>query len=772
MRVFKRRRLVKKGLTTAIKRASGERPPALEYLDRGVFPRMLTGLVLLVLITFIVAKGRVYLPRLYPGRKAKQDVIATIDFRYEDKGKREQIKAKERAKVPAISRLDKAKITEKFETLKEFFTEVAAARKAAGEGADAGQWTGPFKPRAQELFPKLGVLHINQLLSDHGYATWVEGLRDVLLGLADVRTFQKRAPELQVGYECVSAAAFSRTLNATVKKAFPTQSDEVLATLMIIASDAAVFEDDTETVSLLQERRVKAVPPQYTEVKRGKTIISKDEIVTAIHLDKLRAFNDALRMAVSRETRYSYRATVGVTVAVLLGLCGLSLWRFEPRVFRHNSKLGLIGLVAVVALGLAKGIALIDPPNEWWGYFLSFPLLVAMPAMVVGMAFSVRVGFLIAMVLSILSGIHYDPSTTDMTMHPTFILLGLVGGTAAALYAPTIRYRREFIRSGAIIGLLNFLVIATAGILGGDKPSVFLMQGTGGLSAGLAATILTWLLLPTLETVFRITTNISLVELGDSNHPLLKRMVMEAPGTYHHSLIVGNLAESAAEAIEANPLLARVGAFYHDIGKLKKPDYFSENEQFARSRHDTLIPSMSSLIITSHVKDGVDLGVKYKLKPAILDIIREHHGTSLVYFFYKRAEQMNGEDANVDEADYRYPGPRPQSKESAIIMLADAVEAATRAMEKPTAGKIRTLVRDLILARFNDGQLDESDLTLRDLHRVQQSFTHIILGTLHQRVKYPKEGKPGDESPTEGEAKGPETKGAEDRPDQQLTGAH
>jgi putative nucleotidyltransferase with HDIG domain len=241
-------------------------------------------------------------------------------------------------------------------------------------------------------------------------------------------------------------------------------------------------------------------------------------------------------------------------------------------------------------------------------------------------------------------------------------------------------------------------------------------------------------------------------------------MVMEAPGTYHHSLIVGNLAESAAEAIGANPLLARVGALYHDIGKLKKPDYFSENERQARSRHDTLIPSMSSLIITSHVKDGIDLGYKYRLKPALIDIIREHHGTSLVYYFYKRAEQMNGEQAGVDESDYRYPGPKPQTKEAAIIMLADAVEAAARAMEKPTANKVTGLIRELILARFNDGQLDESELTLRDLHRIQEAFTHIILGTLHQRVKYPKEGEPAEEQVEEA-ADAPEPTSVPDNPD-------
>jgi putative nucleotidyltransferase with HDIG domain len=767
MRMFKHRRLIKRGLTSAVKRVSGERHPALVYLDRGVAPRLLTALLLLAAVTFVVAKGRVSVLRLTLGRQAKQDIVATRAFRYEDRAKREQVMAEERAKVPAISCLDRVKTSQIFDSYEAFLAEVGRANEAAGEPGEVETRRRALEKKAAELFPKFDSVQINELLSDPQFATRIGKLRQVVLALADVRTYQKAPPQLDTGHECISAAAFRRRLDSEVEKAFEGQGDEVVAVLKVIASDAAVFEDDRATIAMLQNQRAKAVPAQYTEVRRLETIISEGEKVTPLHMEKLRAFNEALKAAVSRETRYSYRASVGVAVAVLLGLGALYLSRFERRVLQSNSKLVLIGVVSLVALGLSKAIALIDAPSEFWRNVLQYPVLVALPAMVVAMAFTVRLAFVVTLVLAILSGIHYEVTTAEMTIIPMFVLLGVVEGSAAALYARTIRYRREFIRSGMIIGLANFLVIAVVGIVGGQSPETFVPQGVGGLAAGVAATILTWLLLPSLEVAFRITTNISLVELGDSNHPLLKRMVMEAPGTYHHSLIVGNLAESASEAIGANPLLARVGALYHDIGKLKKPDYFSENELHGRSRHDTLIPSMSSLIITSHVKDGIDLGVKYRLKPAILDIVREHHGTSLVYFFYKRAEQLTDEDASVNEADFRYPGPLPQSKEAAIIMLADAVEAAARAMEKPTASKIKTLVRDLILARFNDGQLDESELTLRDLHRIQESFIHIILGSLHQRVKYPKEGEPGEEEPREAKAAEPEPTVAQNRAGQQ-----
>jgi len=763
MRVFKRRRLVKRGLTTAVKRVSGERHPVLDFFERGVVPRTVTALLLLAAITFIVAKPGGYVRQLSLGETAKQTIIATTAFKYEDDAKRQLMMDKARATVPAISRLDEAKIAGGFEAYDKFFGEAAEVNEAAEGAEDAKEQRRRLVQKAEGLFPRLDSDQLSGLISDPAYADRLKKLRQVLLGLAAVRTFHGegyRPPGLE--FDCISAEAFERRLDMEVAKAFAEEDAEVVAALKVIANDATAFQDDVQTTSLLRDRLAADVPLQYTEVPRLATIISKDEKATPVHIAKLQAFDKALRAEVSRKTRYSYRASVAVATALLLGLGGLYLWRFEPRVFRQNSRLVLISVVSLIALGLTKAIEQADLASWWWPDVLKFPVLIALPAMVVAMAFTVRLAFLVTLVLSILSGIHYDVTTAGMTMHPMFVLLGIVEGSAAALYARAIRHRKGFIRAGAVIGLLNFMVVAVEGMLAGQDVGVLLLRSVGGLGAGVLATTLAWLLLPTLEYLFHMTTNISLVELGDSDHPLLRRMVMEAPGTYHHSLIVGNLSEAAAEAIGGNPLLARVGALYHDIGKLKKPDYFSENEQHARSRHDTLIPSMSSLIITSHVKDGIDLGVKYRLKPALLDIIREHHGTSLVYYFYKRAEQMNG-DAAVDEADFRYPGPKPTSKEAAIIMLADAVEAAARAMEKPTAGKIRALVRELVLARLNDGQLDESELTLRDLHRIQEAFIHIILGTLHQRVKYPKEGEPSEDEPTEDEAPEPEPTGAENR---------
>jgi hypothetical protein len=228
------------------------------------------------------------------------------------------------------------------------------------------------------------------------------------------------------------------------------------------------------------------------------------------------------------------------------------------------------------------------------------------------------------------------------------------------------------------------------------------------------------------------------LELANLDKPILKDLIVQAPGTYHHSIIVGSLAEAAAKAIDVNPLLARVSAYYHDIGKIKKPLYFSENQGGKGNPHDKLSPSMSSLILNAHVKDGVELAKRQKLGKKILDIIQQHHGTSLVSFFYQKAkEKGNPGVESINEKDYRYLGPRPQTKEAGIVMLADAVEAASKTLSEPTSSRVKGLVSRIINNIFTDGQLDDCELTLRDLHYIEESFGRILTGIFHQRVEYP-----------------------------------
>jgi len=243
-------------------------------------------------------------------------------------------------------------------------------------------------------------------------------------------------------------------------------------------------------------------------------------------------------------------------------------------------------------------------------------------------------------------------------------------------------------------------------------------------------------LLPMIERAFGAATNVTLLELSDQENACLRRLVLEAPGTYHHSVVVGNLAEAAAERIGANPLLSRVASYYHDIGKIVKPEYFTENDT-GRSRHDDLAPTISTLIITAHVKDGVEMGRAYELPRAILDIIEQHHGTGKVGFFRRRALEQADDPDEVPESAFRYPGPRPRTREAAIVLLADSVEAASRSLAEPAPAHIERLVHRIVSEKLMDGQLDDSPLRFRDLRAIEESFARTLNAMYHSRVRYP-----------------------------------
>jgi hypothetical protein len=302
------------------------------------------------------------------------------------------------------------------------------------------------------------------------------------------------------------------------------------------------------------------------------------------------------------------------------------------------------------------------------------------------------------------------------------------------------------------LGLLNILIATAVDIYSADFGDMKLLWDWGfAFLGGISAGIITAGIAPLVEISFRYVTDITLLELSNPDRPLLRRLMLEAPGTYHHSVIVGSLVESAAAEIGANPLLAKVCGYYHDIGKISKPLYFIENQQNCKNKHDKLAPSMSGLILIAHIKNGVEIAKEHKLGQAITDSIRQHHGTSLIKYFYDKAKQLRGEDA-VKIDDFRYPGPKPQTREAGLVMLADVVEAASRTLENPTPARIQGLVQNLINKIFSDGQLDNCELTLKDLHKIAKSFNKILNGIHHHRIEYfenavPINGKGRDGSP-------------------------
>lgn len=320
------------------------------------------------------------------------------------------------------------------------------------------------------------------------------------------------------------------------------------------------------------------------------------------------------------------------------------------------------------------------------------------------------------------------------------MLLYFMGGMAGGYVTWNARTRGQFIRAFLVIVIVYVMGVIMEYPYPGELMSQeFLRQQIFPLIIN--AFVSSFVVLATLrvfEHAFGVITNYTLLELSDFKHPLLKRMISEAPGTYQHSLAVSQLAEAAADEVGANGLLCRVGGYYHDIGKLVTPEYFTENQNAGLNKHDQIEPTMSRLVILSHVKEGVELGKKYHLNPVILSFIPEHHGTSLIHYFYHKSMEDADVGEVIDEQDFRYPGPKPQTPETAIVMLADSVEGAVRAMDDHhTPSRIETTVQKIINNKFIDGQLDECSLTLKDINRIAQSFTRILSAIYHSRIKYP-----------------------------------
>ncbi|MFQ5585481.1 MAG: HD family phosphohydrolase, partial [Thermodesulfobacteriota bacterium] len=336
-----------------------------------------------------------------------------------------------------------------------------------------------------------------------------------------------------------------------------------------------------------------------------------------------------------------------------------------------------------------------------------------------------------AIVSSILSGLFLGGNLNIATYF-------LIGGIVAAMEVRHCIQRSTILKAGIILGIVNTLVVISITILRGELfTQEILFTIPAAFAGGIITAVIVTGLTPMFELAFGYTTNITLLELSRMDHPLLKELALKAPGTYHHSLVIGSLVEAAAESINANPLLARVSAYYHDIGKTKMPLYFIENMK-GENKHDKLTPSMSSLILINHVKEGGEMALEYRLGDEIRNVIQQHHGTTLIKYFYGKAkEQEKPGLPQVKEKDFRYPGPKPQTKEAGLVMLADAIEAASKTLPDPSTAKIKGMVQKIINRIFTDGQLDECELTLRDLNAIAKSFNRVLDGIFHQRIDYP-----------------------------------
>jgi len=473
---------------------------------------------------------------------------------------------------------------------------------------------------------------------------------------------------------------------------------------------------DANATAAAQQSARNDVAPVQVQVTAGEVVVREGQVVTDQDLEKLRALGLV-------NPGIDWKSAVGLLswALIIAGVLGLFVERYAEEAWADDRKIMVVGL-ALVAL-TAAGRALI-PGHTVAVYFVPFAA--------VAMMLTVLVGGRTALATQIAGALHIGIMSGQVEL-VAYVLVPALLGMAAVRRATT---AREFVEAALYVTLGDLGVIGTFLLVGRSADTLGALQLTAAaLISGIASGVLAFGAIVMLGHLFRITTVFELRELADPNHPLLRQLLLRTPGTYHHSLLVANLAERAAEVIGADPLVARVGAYYHDIGKMRNPLAFIEN-QTGTNPHDDLDPAVSASIVSAHVRDGLALADRYRLPPQIREIIPGHHGTSLIRYFHTLAQQRG---AVIDEAAFRHPGPKPRSKEAGIIMLADGTEAAVRSIEDKTPEAIGEMVERIAAEKVADGQLDDCDLTLRDVQRVKEAFRELLAGVYHERIPYPED---------------------------------
>ncbi len=499
---------------------------------------------------------------------------------------------------------------------------------------------------------------------------------------------------------------------------------------------------------LTEERRLsvaQAVAPVRQKILKGQTVVGKGQLVTEQQLRALQTIRgyellDGVRQRVMRRTA----GGLALLLTLLTALVFFYLARYEAEMFREYRKLLTFCLVILLTTVSGKAVLLIGYAAKIPSS-LSFDLVLLIPtaitAAIVTILFNPATAIVATAIVGVVIGFMGGLQASNGLFH---LLLTFVGSFVVIFSLSQVRQRRDLTLAGLYVCAVNIFCIAGSSLIS-ETPVTVALQNMGlGIFSGSLVALITPGLLPVFESISQITTDIKLLELSDLNHPLLKQLEQRAVGTYHHSMNVSKLAEAAAEAVGANELLARVGAYYHDIGKMNHPRYFTENQEGGPNPHDKLGPMRSAKIIADHVTNGIQMAREHKLPKVIEEMIPQHHGTSLISFFHLKALQ-NDKNTDFREEDFHYVGPKPQSREATIMMLADSVEAASRSLysrvSHPTPKDIEDLIQQIINKKISEGQLDQSHLTLRDLQIIADTFERVLCGFYHSRIDYPKEAQ-------------------------------
>lgn len=655
--------------------------------------------VIYLIMVFVCMPARI---NLELGRPSPKTVYAPREAI--DEYATEQLRRAAAEAVPEAFDYNPAVEEEALAAIKDFFSRVGAIRDDQDSSLD--EKIAAFQALFDEELPASTV---KALLTEKTILADLEKrLLSVLTEVFDqgIKVNGVEAARRQINRE---VALFP--FNAELKQVAETLAGPLLEPNMIANPEATAQN---------REAARKAVDPVI--LQRNTLIIIEGELVTEKQMAQL----ESLGLLQGKQADYTGMIGLFLLLSIVFVLVSIYLYKFVNNVYTNPKMLLLLGLVVIITL-LVTVLA---------AYFSGYWIPVAMGVILITVIFGYRLAVLMTLVFALLAGFVTGGELS-------YVLVSLTGGLAAVYAVSRVSQRGDLAKAGLYVAGTNaatimaqFLFLGNLSLESGiiKELGYALAAGTG---SGLLSSIIAIGLLPYLESAFGVTTSITLLELSNPNHPLLRRLQTTAPGTYYHSMMVCNLAEAAAEAVNADPLLTRIGAYYHDIGKLKRPYFFTENQLSGQNPHDKISPNLSAMIIRLHVKDGLELARKHRLPAVIEDIIRQHHGTGLIFYFYQQALESCGDQDQVSAEKFRYEGPLPQTKEAAIIMLADSIEAGVRSLSKPVGNRVEGLIRRIIKEKLNNGQMDESDLTLKELDQIGDAFVKIMAGIYHARVEYP-----------------------------------
>lgn len=674
---------------------------------------------------------------LKEGMISDREVIAPFDF-WIRKSAAELARDREEARnrVPPVLRYDKAVEGSALADLDSLFADVVRTAKSDALGTPE---TIGAKNRARNLFEPtvhfllrisakrreagIFVYVCKKILGELYHVGMLPEKKDLEIESDEMVTVVRETRETQIPLsEVMDRTQAKEVLSERIRQeAFGEEEINACYEVAVSFLSPNLMYDSAETQRRKQEA-ANSVGLYKGMIQKGRRVLDSHEQITPEQMDILHSLDRAnAEKKIEEQTWLRYllpldRALISAAlVALLIGY----LYAFRRSIYDKNGLLILLSILLFFPTSVASYAT-------QYGGISEFLIPVALSAMLATVLLDAEVALMLTMVSALLTG--------AISGYFGVVLIALLCGAGSVYMVRHIRHRHQFYRAMVLLPLCYALTTAATellrlGELEGLQRGLF-----WGAVNGFTSSVLTIGLLPVFETVFGITTNLTLLELSDLNRPLLRELALRAPGTHHHTIVVGTLAETASEAIGANPLLARVGAYYHDIGKMTKSEYFVENQTSGRNPHDRLTPTMSALIVLSHVKEGLEMAERHGLPPVVADFIPQHHGTAITPFFYHRALE-GGE--RVEEASFRYPGPRPKTKEAAVLMLADSAEAAVRSIEERSPSRVKGMVRSVVQGKLKEGQLDDCDLTLHDLSRIEESFIPILMGVGHARVTYP-----------------------------------